>query len=122
MSSQFLVDGVPLPAPAEVRVSWQEVSESRRALDGTLHVDHRGRRRVVELRWPLLAPDDMAQIEGVTTPWRLVQLTWTEPSGVVTVSAVPRPGARALVAGRSIWDASAGRWMWADVALALEEV
>lgn len=121
MSAAFLADGVPLPQPTGVSVQWQVVAQSARALDGTLHVDYRARRRVVELRWGLLSPSDVAAIEALD-PASTVTPSWDEPEGTVTITAVPRPGGRALTVGRSIWDASAGGWWWTDVTLTLEEV
>ncbi|GIW15690.1 MAG: hypothetical protein KatS3mg063_1543 [Tepidiforma sp.] len=122
MSAQFIVDGQPLPPPSEVKMSYLVLSEEKRALDGTLHVDHRGRRRVLALSWEQLSPAAMSQIEALLSPWRPLQAQWDEPSGTVTITAVPRPQGRQLVVGRSFWDASAQRWWWADVGLVLEEV
>lgn len=122
MSAQFIVDGNPLPPPSEVKMSWVMLSEEKRALDGTLHVDYRGRRRVLALSWGQLSPAGMSQIENLLSPWRTLPVQWVEPTGTVTITAVPRPQGRQLVVGRSFYDASAGRWWWADVGLVLEEV
>lgn len=122
MSAQILVDGVPLPPPQQVRLEYTVVAGEERALDGTLHVDMRARKRVLRIQWGMLGPTEMATIEGLLTPWRTLDVQWTEPTGTVTMTAVARPQGRQLVAGRSVYDAAAGRWWWVDVGLVLEEV
>ena len=122
MSAEFRVDGSPLPPPSAVTVTPQVLAESARALDGTLHTDYRATKRTVTLKWQLLSPTDMQTVQAALSPFRVVQLSWDEPTGTVTVSAIPRPGSRGLVAGRSIWDSAAQRWWWADVQVEFEEV
>jgi hypothetical protein len=122
VSAEFRVDGNPLPPPSAVTVTPQVLAESARALDGTLHTDYRATKRVVRLQWQLLSPADMQTVQAALSPFRTVQLSWDEPGGTVTVSAIPMPGSRGLAAGRSIWDSAAQRWWWADVQLEFEEV
>jgi len=122
VSAEFRVDGTPLPPPSAVTVTPQVLAESARALDGTLHIDYRATKRTVALKWDLLSPADMQTVQAAFSPFRTVQLSWDEPGGTVTISAIPTPGARGLTPGRSFWDGFAQRWWWADVQLGLEEV
>lgn len=122
MSVQFKVNSVALPDPSDVRMEWLYLSEERRALDGTLHIDYRGRRRRITITWRILTPAEMTQIENLLSPWVPVTAEWTEPGGTVTITAIPRPQGRMLAPGRSKWDPVANRWWWADVGLVLEEI
>lgn len=122
MSAEFRVDNQVLPAPSSVTVTPIILAESARALDGKLHVDYRATRRMVSIMWVVLNPTEMQVVQGAFTPYRVLQLQWTEPSGIITMAAVPRNMTRRLEVGRSRWDSAAQRWWWADIQLELEEV
>jgi hypothetical protein len=122
VTADFRVDGNPLPSPASVIVLPQVLADSARGLDGTLHVDYRATKRHVRVQWTVLSPADMQAVQGVLTPFRVVQLSWEEPGGTVTISAIPQLVNRGLAAGRSKWDSAAQRWWWADVQIEFEEV